>query len=174
MAEDGRLETVEVEGWPEPAYMHPQARCPRSVDALTVLSPFDPIVWNRDRASRLWNFDYRIEIYVPASKRVYGYYVLPVLAGDQLAARLDLKTDRKSSELRVLGAYSFAGQVQSGQVPRTSSRWVLGWNPLVPSSLSSDALRLRSSAAGMKKSSTVPHTVQMVWWWRPMMSSESS
>ena len=106
VAEDGRLETVEVEGWTEPAYMHPQARCPRSVDALTVLSPFDPIVWNRDRASRLWNFDYRIEIYVPASKRIYGYYVLPVLAGDQLAARLDLKTDRKSGELRVLGAYA--------------------------------------------------------------------
>ena len=106
VAEDGRLETVEVEGWPEPAYMHPQARLPRSADALTVLSPFDPIVWNRDRASRLWNFDYRIEIYVPASKRIYGYYVLPVLAGDQLAARLDLKTDRNSSALRVLGAYA--------------------------------------------------------------------
>ena len=106
VAEEGRLETVEVEGWTGPAYMHPQARCPRSVDALTVLSPFDPIVWNRDRAARLWNFDYRIEIYVPASKRVYGYYVLPVLDGDQLAARLDLKTDRKSGALRVLGAYA--------------------------------------------------------------------
>ena len=109
MAEEGRLETVEVEGWNEPAYMHPQARLPRSVDALTVLSPFDPIVWNRTRAARLWGFDYRIEIYVPASKRVYGYYVLPVLDGEQLAARLDLKTDRKAGALRVLGAYAEPG-----------------------------------------------------------------
>ena len=109
VAEEGRLETVEVEGWTEPAYMHPQARLPRSVDALTVLSPFDPIVWNRDRAARLWGFDYRIEIYVPASKRIYGYYVLPVLDGEQLAARLDLKTDRTAGALRVLGAYAEPG-----------------------------------------------------------------
>ena len=106
VVEAGELETAEVEGWTEPAYMHPQARLPRSVDVLTVLSPFDPIVWNRDRAARLWNFDYRIEIYVPASKRVYGYYVLPVLDGERLVARLDLKTDRAAGVLRVQGAYA--------------------------------------------------------------------
>ena len=109
VAEEGRLETVAVEGWTEPAYLHPSARLPRSVEALTVLSPFDPIVWDRDRAARLWGFDYRIEIYVPASKRVYGYYVLPVLDGEQLAARLDLKTDRAAGALRVLGAYAEPG-----------------------------------------------------------------
>ena len=106
VAEQGRLSVVEVEGWPEPAYMHPSAKLPRSVEVLTVLSPFDPIVWNRSRAARLWGFDYRIEIYVPASKRVYGYYVLPVLDGEHLVARLDLKTDRAAGTLRVLGAYA--------------------------------------------------------------------
>ena len=106
VAEEGRLETVAVERWSEPAYMHPSAKLPRSVDRLTVLSPFDPIVWNRARAARLWGFDYRIEIYVPASKRVYGYYVLPVLCGEELVARLDVKTDRAAGALRVLGAYA--------------------------------------------------------------------
>ena len=109
VAEAGRLETVAVEGWTEPAYTHPSARLPRAVDSLTVLSPFDPIVWNRARAARLWGFDYRIEIYVPASKRVYGYYVLPVLDGEQLVARLDLKTDRSAGVIRVLGAYAEPG-----------------------------------------------------------------
>ncbi|MDE0160361.1 MAG: winged helix DNA-binding domain-containing protein [Acidimicrobiaceae bacterium] len=106
VVEAGGLSAAEVEGWPEPAYLHPAARLPRSADTLTVLSPFDPIVWNRARAARLWGFDYRIEIYVPAAERVYGYYVLPVLDGERLAARLDVKTDRPAGALRVLGAYA--------------------------------------------------------------------
>ena len=106
VVEAGAIEKVSVEGWTEPAYMHPAAMLPRSVDRLTVLSPFDPVVWNRDRAARLWNFDYRIEIYVPASKRVYGYYVLPVLDGEELVARLDLKTDRAAGRLLVLAAFA--------------------------------------------------------------------
>ena len=109
LVEAGRLDTADVEGWTEPAYLHPSARLPRAVDSLTVLSPFDPIVWNRARAARLWGFDYRIEIYVPASQRIYGYYVLPVLCGDQLVARLDLKTDRAAGALRVLGAFAEPG-----------------------------------------------------------------
>ena len=106
VVEEGRLHTVEVQGWTEPAYMHPEAKLPRSVGGLTVLSPFDPIVWNRPRALRLWGFDYRIEIYVPAAKRVYGYYVLPVLDGEELTARLDLKTDRSARALHVQAAYA--------------------------------------------------------------------
>ena len=106
VVEAGELETVSVEGWSELGYVQPGARLPRAVEVVTVLSPFDPIVWTRDRAARLWGFDYRIEIYVPASKRVYGYYVLPVLLGEQLVARLDLKTDRAGGALRVLGAYA--------------------------------------------------------------------
>jgi len=107
--EAGRLSVVEVEGWTEPAYLHPAARLPRSADTLTVLSPFDPMVWNRSRAARLWGFDYRIEIYVPAAKRVYGYYVLPVLDGERLAARLDVKTDRAAGVLQVQGAFAEPG-----------------------------------------------------------------
>ena len=106
VVEAGAVHAVEVEGWTEPAYMHPEARLPRSADALTVLSPFDPIVWNRARALRLWDFDYRIEIYVPAARRVYGYYVLPVLDGERLVARLDIKTDRAGNTLQVLGAFA--------------------------------------------------------------------
>lgn len=120
--EAGELEVVEVQGWSEPAYRHPQARLRRSVDVATVLSPFDPVVWKRDRAARLWDFEYRIEIYTPAAKRIYGYYVLPVLVGDRLVGRLDLKTDRAAGVLRVLGAFAEPGADKAATAERIRPR----------------------------------------------------
>ena len=109
LVEDGRLEPVDVEGWDRPAYLHPDATLPRSIDACTLLSPFDPVVWFRERGERLFDFDYKIEIYTPAAKRRFGYYVLPFLLGDDIVARLDGKTDRTKRVFRVFGAFAEDG-----------------------------------------------------------------
>ncbi|TQJ31675.1 hypothetical protein FBY39_2156 [Microbacterium sp. SLBN-146] len=110
LVDAGELEQVSVEGWmtagrPAKAWVHTEARLPRRIDAAAILTPFDPVVWFRDRAERLFDFEYRIEIYTPAPQRRFGYYSLPVLVDDDIVGRVDLKADRAGSRLLVQSAW---------------------------------------------------------------------
>ncbi len=105
LVESEDLVEVEVEGWDKPAYRAAGSKLPRSIGAAALLSPFDPVVWYRKRAERLFSFRYRIEIYVPEAKREFGYYVLPFLLGEELVGRIDVKAERDKGVLRVKGAW---------------------------------------------------------------------
>ncbi len=129
LVEEGRLIETSVEGWSKPAYRHPEAALPRWVRARALLSPFDPVVWNRDRIDRLFGFRYRIEIYTPKHQREFGYYVLPFLLGDELVGRVDLKADRASGRLLVQSAFGEPG-IDEGYVAEELAeelRLMAGW-----------------------------------------------
>ena len=119
LLEEGILAPVAVPGWPA-ALIHRDAVVPRSTRGEALLVAFDPLTWNRDRVERVFGMRYRIEIYVPASKREFGYYVLPYLYGGQLVARVDLKADRQAGVLRVRGAWSQRAVTADPQQPAPS------------------------------------------------------
>jgi len=129
----GELIAVQVPGWgrggaPGAAWLHRDARLPRRMDAAAVLSPFDPVVWERARALRLFGFHYRIEIYTPKEQRKFGYYVLPVLLGDTVVGRVDLKNDRQAGVLRVQASWAEPGApadtaARLAEVLRSTAAW---------------------------------------------------
>jgi uncharacterized protein YcaQ len=129
LVEDGRLERVRVNGWKQSAFVLPGMKIPTSVDARAIVSPFDPLLWERRWTKAVFDFDYQIEIYVPGPKRIFGYYVLPFLMGDRFAARVDLKAERKGSTLIVHSAYVERG-LDPGMVAEALAselRSIAGW-----------------------------------------------
>jgi uncharacterized protein YcaQ len=101
----GEIERVDVDGWSAPAYLPAGRTVPRQDRGTALLCPFDPLIFFRPRVERLFDFHYRVEIYTPAAKRQYGYYVWPLLLDGRLVARVDLRADRASNTLLVVGAF---------------------------------------------------------------------
>src|SRR6185436_4759043 len=124
----GALRSVSVEGWRKPAYLHRDAPPPRPIAAgerASLLSPFDSLIWQRERTERMFGMRFRLELYTPAPRRVHGYYVLPFLLGEELAARIDLKADRAERTLWVLAAHLEPGR-PAGAVAEALARELRG------------------------------------------------
>ncbi|MFH1331646.1 MAG: crosslink repair DNA glycosylase YcaQ family protein [Actinomycetota bacterium] len=132
LAAEGLLERVAVGGWREPAFRHPEAEAPRRVEAAALLCPFDSLIWDRKRTERLFGFTYRAEIYTPAAKRTWGYYVLPFLLGERLVGRVDLKADRERGVLVVPGAFVEPGEDSATVAPSLAGEvaTMAGWHDL--------------------------------------------
>lgn len=128
LVEAGELVPVRVEGWSQKAYLRPGARVPRKIETRALLAPFDPLIWERGRTERLFDFRYRIEIYTPAEKRVHGYYVLPFLFDEAIVARVDLKADRAAGVLRVNAAHAeSSAREHTAEALALELRKLAGW-----------------------------------------------
>jgi hypothetical protein len=129
LIESGSLVPVTVAGWKQQAYLHKDARIPRKAGGTALLSPFDPIVWERARAERLFDFHYRIEIYTPAPKRTYGYYVMPFLHRDRIAGRVCLKADRQAGVLRANASHheAHANPAETAEALSGELRLMASW-----------------------------------------------
>ncbi len=127
LVESRELVSCQVEGWDVPAYLWAKASLPRSIPAATLLSPFDPLVWCRARVARVFEFDYKLEIFVPPGKRRWGYYVLPFLLKDRLVARVDLRANREDGVLEVVGAWREPGVKTVAKELEVELRGVASW-----------------------------------------------